>query len=91
MKDRLINILNLVKQFICNYQILSASIIVASAIIAHALFTRNNNRYHYHRHDHGWSGVFDSKTGELYVSNGERIINKINGKIIDKPKKSVSK
>lgn len=91
MKDTLINIIKLIKQFICNYQILLASTLLASAIVAHGVLTRNNNRYHFHRLDYGRSVVFDSKTGELYVGNGERIINKINGKIIDKPKKSASK
>lgn len=91
MKDRLINILNLVKRFVCSYQILSASIILASAIIAHALFTRNNNRYHFHRRDGGWSGVLDSKTGDLYLDNGGFIINKINGKRTDKSKKANTK
>lgn len=61
-------------------QILLASIILAIAIVVHALLTHNNNRYHFHRRDNGQTSVFDSKTGELYIRRGECIINMINGK-----------
>ena len=71
MKNAFVNIIKLMKQFICKYQILSASIILASAIIIYGVLNYNTHRYSLHDRN-GNLKILDKNTGEIYWRNGHR-------------------
>lgn len=68
MKDNFKNILKFVKNFIYNFQILSASIILSLAIIIYGILSYNTHRYSLHTGNN--LKIFDKNTGEIYWRSG---------------------